>query len=389
MAKFTKDLKKPVEELTETEVDNLHKQYFDDLELFNAFERANKHVANTVLLLPSRQADGSPSLSAVEMKKLLRESAVKYFMDERILQRGPNQVQRDLLGDTTPEIIQKAEAEDLLLSKDTKQAANFNEAFQIIDDKRQTRNETVQEFARLKEPNPGQSFSPDLFEYIPASDAPEIFSRYNEYLGLDSGVNEIFPGYLYGSALTQQKQIKAAVLDAVRTTDSQAISSPGAIRIQLPDFNPNLPADEVLNPQYKYMAAGEGRFNDPRLQAKASAGLEQRYPQVYPDMHKNHVSVVKDLNKELEKKGINGRFYAEILPTGNIPDRGKRTPNKNETIMLRIRPVIRWDKEAGDYFKTEPLPFRDGGLVSLPKMAPGLEPLLRKYRREGTLSHFI
>jgi hypothetical protein len=318
-------------------------------------------------------------------------------MDERILKRGPNQIQRDLLGDTTPEIIQKAEAEDLLLSKNASQSDDLEEGLKLGVAQARTRDETVQEFARLKPPNPqvfGEYQSPDLFGYIAASDAPEIFSRYNEYLGLDSGVNEIFPGYVYGSALTQQKQIKGAVLDAIRNTDSQAISSPGVARIQLPDFNPNLPADEVTNPKYKYMSA-EGRFDDPRLSAKASGKIEQYKPQVYKDMHRNHVSVVKDLNADLpwaEKGEVpegKPRFYADILPTGNIPDRGKRTPDKNETIMLRIRPVIRWDKEAGDYFKTEPLPFRDGGLVSLPKMAPGLEPLLRKYRREGTLSQFI
>ena len=401
LAKFTKELKKPVEELTETEVNNLHKQYFDDLELFNAFERANKHVANTVLLLPQRQADGSPSLSAVEMKKLLNESAVKYFMDERILQRGPNQVQRDLLGDTTPEIIQRAEAEDLLLSKNASQADNLEEGLKLGVEQRQTRDETVQEFARLREPT--STTAPKLFGYLdvdlderlmPDTRRPLIFKRYSQYLGLDSGVNEIFPGYLYEANVTQQKQIKGAVLDAIRNTDSQAISSPGVVRIQLPDFNPNLPADEVLNPQYKYMSS-EGQFNDPRLSAKASGTTEQFKPQVYKDMHRNHVSVVKDLNADLpwaEKGEVpegKPRFYADILPTGNIPDRVLATPDKNETIMLRIRPVIRWDKEAGDYFKTEPLPFRDGGLVSLPKMAPGLEPLLRKYRREGTLSHFI
>ena len=395
LAKFTKDLKKPVEELTETEVDNLHKQYFSDLKLFNAFERANKHVANTILL--TTQPSGSPRLSAAEESKVLKESAVKYFMDERILKRGPNQIQRDLLGDTTPEIIQKAEAEDLLLSKNASQSDDLEEGLKLGVAQARTRDETVQEFARLKPPNPqvfGEYQSPDLFGYIAASDVPEIFSRYNEYLGLSEGVNEIFPGYLYEANVTQQKQIKGAVLDAIRNTDSQAISSPGVARIQLPDFNPNLPADEVTNPKYKYMSA-EGRFDDPRLSAKASGKIEQYKPQVYKDMHRNHVSVVKDLNADLpwaEKGEVpegKPRFYADILPTGNIPERGKQTPDKDETIMLRIRPVIRWDKEAGDYFKTEPLPFRDGGLVSLPKMAPGLEPLLRKYRREGTLSHFI
>lgn len=229
-----------------------------------------------------------------------------------------------------------------------------------------------------------------------------FFQNYEKYISAPEGANEIFPGYIQDETLTKKKLIKGSIISTIRNQpDARAIASP-AVRRDLRDtYSPELdgPDDELnnaINPKYIYTApsgGNRGPFSPFGNTPDASDAIK---PQVYRELHKVHQSVVAEINADLPwaEKGVvpegKPRFYADILPTGRIDYATKEARgDRNKPLALRVRPVIRWDKEAADVFKDNPMTFKDGGLVSLPKMAPGLEPLLRKYRREGTLSHFI
>ena len=221
--------------------------------------------------------------------------------------------------------------------------------------------------------------------------ARDLLMDYYAYQSSPSGINEVFPGYAYNAAETQKKQVKGAILDAIREDDAQAITSPGIKKTERLDWDPNGPKDEAINPRYTY--------SSPNAANEGGAALEQFKPDAYRQMHEIHKSVVKELNKDLKKAGNKGQFYADIAATGRVdmrtasrdPRNTGATPREQTPIKLRVRPVIRWDKEAGDFYKDKPLPFRNGGLVTIPgkRYEPGIVALIKKYRRDGQMTDWI
>lgn len=194
-------------------------------------------------------------------------------------------------------------------------------------------------------------------------------------------VYELFPGYAKDATESQKKLIKAALIDTIRQ-GSGALVLPGIPMKLNPDFNADLPDDGGVNPR---MIPDQEtmRKQDPGYNAMANAagsGFEQDKPQVYTQMWSTAQSLVEQINNDLTAAGLPGRFTAVLAPTGRID--GKLQATNTQDIPMRIRPVIYWTPDT-----QEKLKFRKGGLVTLPgkRYEPGIEAVIRKYRREGMM----
>ena len=308
---------------------------FQPSEFFEALQRLERHITN-----PNKRG-GS--------RELFAEGIADYFGDRRLIERDAAAIERDLFLNTDPDVQRR--------------------------------------LAGGRQDNPGRVTMGALLR----NNASELVQDYLAYQSNPSGINEVFPGYAYNAAETQKKQVKGAILDAIRTDDAQAISSPAVQRIENPAWNPDGPTDEAINPRYRYIS--------PDASGQGGAGREQLKPDAYRQMHEIHKSVVKELNKDLKKAGIKGQFYADIAATGRVdmrtagrdPRNIGAAPREEAPIKLRVRPVIRWDREAADFYKDKPLPFRVGGLVTVPgkQYEPGIEALIKKYRRDGVMTDWV
>lgn len=308
---------------------------FTPSEFFQALSRLERHITNP----NKRRGD----------REIAAEGVADYFGDRRLIEREAQDIERDLFLNTDPDVQRR--------------------------------------LAGGRQDNPGRMVMGSLLR----SNAGELLQDYYAYQSNPSGINEVFPGYAYNAAETQKKQVKGAILDAIRTDDAQAITSPGIRKLERPDWDPNGPDDEAINPRYMYQSPNSGGLG--------GAGNEQLKPDAYRQMHEIHKSVVKELNKDLKKAGIKGQFYADIAATGRIdmrtasrdPRNIGAEPREQTPVKLRVRPIIRWDKEAGDFYKGKPLPFRVGGLVTIPgkQYEPGIEAVIKKYRREGTMTDWL
>lgn len=194
-------------------------------------------------------------------------------------------------------------------------------------------------------------------------------------------VYELYSGYAKDANESQKKLIKAALIDTIRQGNN-ALVLPGIPMKLNPDFNPDLPDDSGVNPR---MIPDQETMNrqDPGYNSMANDagdGFEQDKPQVYTDMWPTAQSLVEQINSDLDTAGLPGRFTAVLAPTGRID--GKLQATNTQDIPLRIRPVIYWTPDT-----QEKLKFRKGGLVTLPgkKYEPGIEAVIRKYRREGVM----
>lgn len=194
-------------------------------------------------------------------------------------------------------------------------------------------------------------------------------------------VYELFPGYAKDANESQRKLIKAALIDTIRQGNN-ALVLPGIPMKLNPNFNPDLPDDSGVNPRMipdqETMRKQDPGYN-PMANA-AGAGFEQDKPQVYTQMWPTAKSLVDQINNDLTAAGLPGRFTAVLAPTGRID--GKLQATSTQDIPLRIRPVIYWTPDT-----QEKLKFRKGGLVTLPgkRYEPGIEAVIRKYRREGVM----
>ena len=213
-------------------------------------------------------------------------------------------------------------------------------------------------------------------------------------------VYELFPGYAKDATESQKKLIKAALIDTIRQGNN-ALVLPGIPMKLNPDFNPDLPDDGGVNPR---MIVDEDSMAVTRR--TTADEREQDKPQVYTQMWSTAQSLVDQINKDLTAAGLPGRFTAVLAPTGRIdgklaqlemlasgplrqsgpsivpPGNTGPRPDNQRVVAMRIRPVIYWTPDT-----QEKLKFRKGGLVTLPgkRYEPGIEAVIRKYRREGMM----
>jgi hypothetical protein len=196
---------------------------------------------------------------------------------------------------------------------------------------------------------------------------------------LGEEVDEPFEGYARDAIGTQKKLMKAAIVDAIRQGNN-AITLPGVIMKNNPDYRVDIPDDGGINP--KRVIDREG-MNNQLGSHPTSSGLEQDKSHVYTGMWDAAQSLVEELNADMQKTGKPGRFTAVLAPTGRLD--GKLTMDQSQTginVVMRIRPVIYWTPVTQEKMK-----FRKGGLVTLPgkRYEPGIEAVIRKYRREGMM----
>ena len=224
---------------------------------------------------------------------------------------------------------------------------------------------------------PGQ-FRADLNNNYRMEKGPE--NQLHEYTFAEGyEVSEPFENYSRDAVGTQKKLIKAMIVDAIRQGNN-AITLPGVITKDNPEFDVNLPEDGGINPK---KVVDRATMEDQPTRHMAASGMEQDKPQVYASMWTTATSLVDEINADLKKTGKPGKFTAVLAPTGRLD--GKLTMDQSETginIPMRIRPVIYWTPDT-----QEKLKFRKGGLVTLPgkRYEPGIEAVIRKYRREGMM----
>jgi len=232
------------------------------------------------------------------------------------------------------------------------------------------------------------------------SSLDRLFKPHSDTYKQGQEVYELFPGYAKDATESQRKLIKAALIDTIRQGNN-ALVLPGIPMKLNPDFNPDLPDDGGVNPRMVVdtdsMAVTRRTTADEQEQAK---------PQVYTQMWSTAQSLVDQINSDLTAAGLPGRFTAVLAPTGRIdgklaqlemlasgplrqsgpsivaPGNTGPRPDNQRVVAMRIRPVIYWTPDT-----QEKLKFRKGGLVTLPgkRYEPGLEAVIRKYRREGMM----
>lgn len=202
---------------------------------------------------------------------------------------------------------------------------------------------------------------------------------HSETYRLGEEVDEPFEGYARDAIGTQKKLIKAAIVDAIRQGNN-AITLPGVMMKDNPDFRVDIPEDGGVNPKRVVDRSG---MQYQQGQHPTSSGLEQDKSHVYTGMWDTAQSLVEELNADMKKTGKPGKFTAVLAPTGRLD--GKLDLDESRTginIAMRIRPVIYWTPDTQEKMK-----FRKGGLVTIPgkRYEPGLEAVIRKYRREGVM----
>jgi len=213
-------------------------------------------------------------------------------------------------------------------------------------------------------------------------------SGYNEFKGIRNTldpaneVNEPFENYARDAVGTQKKLVKAAIVDAIRQ-GKNAITLPGTATKPNPDFDPSISEDSAINPKRIYDRRAEGNVE----QFNTSSGSEQGQGQVYTGMYSLAQSLVKELNKDMQKTGKPGKFTATLALTGRL-DGKLRQPAAipDEPIAMRVRPVIYWTPDT-----LEKMKFKKGGLVTLPwkRYEPGIATMIRKYRNDGVMTDWV
>ena len=215
-----------------------------------------------------------------------------------------------------------------------------------------------------------------------------VNSGYNDFKGIRNTldpaneVNEPFENYARDAVGTQKKLVKAAIVDAIRQGKS-AITLPGTATKPNPDFDPSISEDSAINPKRIYARRAEGNVE----QFNTSSGSEQGQGQVYTGMYSLAQSLVKELNKDMQKTGKPGKFTATLALTGRL-DGKLRQPAAipDEPIAMRVRPVIYWTPDT-----LEKMKFKKGGLVTLPwkRYEPGIATMIRKYRNDGVMTDWV